>query len=304
MYQDRFGFLPERLDVLWEWGQVRTLEQFDKAKEWLTGRLHPDTYYYPPTQHTRRGWPPEEAEVVPNSERPALLHRVPATHELVLSDYDKDESLRTGIAGFIVHFLGFLLGHRVQFDDWWMDGRLPSRCQSDAPPHSAREVSVCLDVAVATWMRADDRAKRVLTNAIFMHNRAPSYEWSWERFIIEYQVFDALFRVAVRVHGVKDPRVHADRFAAFGDAFGLHQDAERIATIVQLRNDLFHETLWVGGTPTGDESEGGYYGAIWLQHINQRMGLAVLGFSGSYVRSEWASLLARFLDLDDIRLPA
>ena len=33
------------------------------------------------------------------------------------------------------------------------------------------------------------------------------------------------------------------------DRYGLFHDAERMRRIVELRNELFHEALWVGGTP-------------------------------------------------------
>jgi len=290
-----------RLDLLWSLGQVRTLDHFDELETWLQSRLHPDGYYYPPIQQTFVGWPLETAEPVPNTQRGALLHQVPPTHELVLREYpSKDQSVRESIAGFVIHCLGFITGRRCQFADWWIDGRLPGRPETDAEPLFQREVSVCLDAAVDTWKLAGDRERRVLTNALFMHNRSPSYEWSWERFIVEYQVFDAFYRISSQLYAVTAP-THGERFEALADRFGLFFDRPRIGRIVALRNELFHEALWVGTTPTSGGGEEGFYAPLWLRHINQRLGLAVLGFTGPYIESNWTTLIRGFLDLDQLK---
>jgi hypothetical protein len=139
-----------------------------------------------------------------------------------------------------------------------------------------------------------------MTNALFMHNRSPSYEWSWERFVVEYQVFDAFYRVASRIHGVT-AATHGERFEALAGKFGFFLDRPRIDRIVALRNELLHEALWVGTMPTFGGGEDGFYAPLWLRHINQRLGLAVLGFTGPYVTSNWASLMQQFLDLDQLK---
>jgi hypothetical protein len=205
-----------------------------------------------------------------------------------------------GLAAFLVHLLGFLTGHRAQFADWWMDGRIQVRSNSDAEPLYQREVGAFLQRAMDRWWSFSDRDRRVLVNALFMHNRAPMYEWPWERFLVEYQVFDAIFRIAQRVDGVPD-KGHAKRFENAVARYGLFDDPDLFRKMVDLRNDLVHETLWVGGMPTAGGGEDGFYSWIWLKNINQRFAMAVLGFAGPYIGSNWRSLLHHFLDLDQLR---
>jgi hypothetical protein len=298
MYTVRFGHIPLRLDLLWSRGQVRTIEPFEERRDWVVRRAHPDGHYYPPQQHTLRGWPPEVSERVPQSDRPALLHSVPATHELMLREFEPDdEALREGLAAFVIHFLGYLLGHRTQFADWWIDGRLPSKSQAEGSTLSQRQIAIALDVAATSWQGVAPGVQRVITNAFFMHNRSPAYEWPWERFMIEYQVFDALYSVARDAHGVR-ANGHADRFHALASRFGFFMDVERVSRIVELRNALFHQALWVDRLPTSGGGEDGFYAPVWLRGINQRLGLSVLGFTGPYIGSSWISLVRSFVDLD------
>jgi hypothetical protein len=300
MYGVDFGHIPSRLDLCFDGGQVRTLDPHDP--DWMASVAHPDGYVYPPIVRTVTESPSGSPEPVPNSERGSLLHRFPATHTLVLFDGERenDAALRDGVAGFCIHFLGFVCGHRTQFSDWWIDGRVPVSPVTDAPPIYPREVGTALELALGGWTRMAKAEQRVVTNAFFMHNRVPVYEWPWERFMVEYQVFDAMFRVANRTDGVTG-RGHSARLAAVADHYGLLRDDERFKKIATLRNQLFHETLWAGGMPTAGGGEDGYYSSIWLKGINQRLGMALLGFTGPYIASSWYSLIQGFLDLDQLK---
>lgn len=300
MYKVGFGHIPMRLDLCFSLGQVRSREPI--MKDWLATRAHPeDRYYYPPVVHHVDEGPGGESVPIPYSQRTAHLHRLPATHDLVLwDDSVSDQAIRSGIAGFTVHFLGFVTGYRTQFEDWWFDGRVSTKCETDAEPHVAREVGAALEHAVAAYHGLAERDRRVLTNALFMHNRAPMYEWPWERFVVQYQVFDALFRVAHRHTQVPD-NGHGKRLRSLAEHYGLYFDDERARVIVNLRNDLFHETLWAEESmPTAGGGSDGFYSQIWLRHINQRLAFAVLGFTGPYISSSWHSLLTHFLDLDQL----
>lgn len=297
MYSDQFSYIPTRLDFSWERGHVRTLDQFEAATDWVESRLHPDGHLYQ-IEHTMSGRPEANPVRVPNSERGALLFFVPATHELALKRVSEDiDAVRNGAGGFIIHFLGFLFGRRCQFAEWQFDVRLPSRDHSDAMLRRPRLAGLCVEPAFAVWEGATVRTRTVLTNALYMHNRAPSYEWSWERFIAEYQVFDALFSIAKHRHRVK-AKHHADRFRAIADAYGIWHDEAVIKRIVGLRNDLFHEVLWGGVLPGAAADTDAYYAPLWLHHINQRLGFAVLDLTGPYISTSWQSLQTYLLDLD------
>lgn len=290
MYVDQFGFIPTRLDLLWTHGQIRTLEHIEEAIEWFQKHKHQREHYlYPPIVHTRVGWPHESSEKVEGTDRQAHLYGLPSTHEVVLFHASKDRELsRNGPGAFVIHFLGFFVGRRCQFHDWWFDGRIPERAQNDYVTVPQSTVSVVLEQGFDTWLGWAARDQTVFINALYLHNRAPSYEWDWERFMVEYQVLDALYRIAHRTHGVH-AQGHAARIAAMCDFFGLYRDDPLTSDIVKLRNDLLHEALW-GGQQPGTAPEGTLHMPIWLHRLNQRIALAILGFANDYTSSNWHSL--------------
>jgi len=66
----------------------------------------------------------------------------------------------------------------------------------------------------------------------------------------------------------------------------LAADAGRIAEIVSLRNDLFHEVLWDRTSP-GTGSRAGFAHADNLWRINDRLLFAVAGYRGPYLSFPW-----------------
>jgi hypothetical protein len=291
MYIDKFGFIPEHLDLLWSEGQIRTIVEPHEALRWVEQYANTDGYLYPPLMYWRRQDPknPEgESEKIEGTERPALLHRLPATHELRLTRApDEPGALRLREAGFVVHFLGFLHGRRCQFWDWWVDGRLLTSHHNDYILFQPEVTSICLERALGRWATWPPADQNVLINALFLHNRAPMYEWDWERFQAEYQVLDALYAVANRRYGVKASG-HAKRIAALCDFFDLHRNVPLIEEMVRLRNDLTHEALWGKQMPTS-APQGTFQMPYWLHRLNQRLGLAVLGIDNDYVHTKWQS---------------
>lgn len=293
MYVDEFGFIPQRLDLLWDRGQIRTLECFEEAVRWFDAHSNRDGYLYPPLIQWRSVGSEGESERLESTERPALLQRIPATHELRLRHSFTDQRTgRLSDAGFIVRFLGFLLGHRCQFADWWVDGRILARKHNDYHIFLPDIVSVCLERALNAWSTWPRRDQTVFTNALFLHNRAPGYEWDWERFQGEYQVLDALCSMACRRHGITTKghvlRGHVPRIEALCNHFGLARNPDLVRQIVNLRNDLVHEALWGGQVPTS-APKGVFDLPFFIHHLNQRLGLAILGFTHDYMRTPWWS---------------
>jgi hypothetical protein len=76
----------------------------------------------------------------------------------------------------------------------------------------------------------------------------------------------------------------------------MHQDATRIGRFVQLRNDLFHESLWDRSQPTSAAREDAFRAAYDLQRLNQRLIPALLGYRNSYVGTDWSSLGTKHFD--------
>lgn len=278
---DRFGFLPYQDAIVFDGGRVSPVAEYDKVLAWVDEYTHEDGFLYPPLTRKVR----ESGEQVPRTERPALLHHVPASHELLLYANDMKDNLRRGPGAFVIQLLAYLFGVRLQFFDWWFDGRISIRRTHDiTPTHAAVEHFV--SHSYWTWKGWPGEAQKLFINVLFMHSRATSYEWDWERFIIEYMVLDGCYKLAKELHGVDDSP-HKKRIVVLCKKFGIPSDADTTSKIVALRNRLFHETLWDKSQPCTGVSELAFMQSYNLRRLNQRLIPALLGYMNSYVQTSW-----------------
>lgn len=126
-YNDKFGFLNIGRSFSFEGGVVTILENFEASRSWIDECTNRDGYLYPPQVETVEIYPKklEEIRGIPKTQRPALTHKLPASHEIELQEGYADGDVRNGDGGLIVHLLGYIFGTRLQFYDWWHDGRVP-----------------------------------------------------------------------------------------------------------------------------------------------------------------------------------
>ena len=140
----------------------------------------------------------------PKTKRPAHLYHINPSHNIIVESTQEIEELRSSSTGFLMHLLGYLYGVRLQFHDWFVDGRVPIKLQ-----HNISVNDECakdfLFTSYKTWNRWNNENKKLITNILYMHCRAISYEWDWERFAIEYMVFDGLYKLLCLIIG-KSPR--------------------------------------------------------------------------------------------------
>jgi hypothetical protein len=291
MYVDRFGWIPRPLDVQGSFGELRTVSDFDNAVTCMKKRFDYEGYAYAPCEDVATWRESHEASNISDRViRPASIYRLPATHELRLAAVSDDPAiLRNADSGFLIHFLGFLLGYRCQFWDWWVDLRISVRSQADYDIFSPNILSKCLDLGISSWRDLEKRERIIVINAMFLHNRGIGYQWDWERLHTEYQVLDAFYAVAKTRFKLPNSK-HAKRIEILCKQFGLYRPPDLIARIVDLRNKLIHETLWGGQMPCTAPDEETFYAPIWLHKFNQRLGLAILGFKNEYVSSRWNTL--------------
>ena len=135
-----------------------------------------------------------------------------------------------------------------------------------------------------TW-RPDKQ--KLFTNLLFMHSRAISYQWDWERFMVEYMVFDSCWNFYS--DGKNNPS-HSNRLKQILSDFGMKTYEDKIKKIVKLRNDLFHETLWDKGQPCSAGSNEAFTSYYDLMRINQRLFVALLEYSTNYIYTDWRCL--------------
>lgn len=143
-----------------------------------------------------------------------------------------------------------------------------------------------------TWKDWGEEHKKWFLNILIMHSRAPSYEWDWERFIIEYMVFDGAYKLASELHNTGRAKIpHKKRFEILLNQFGLVFDEDKISEIYNLRNDLFHQSIWDKGQPcTSRSGNNAIYHQLNLSKINSRLIPALLGYETMYISSPWWSL--------------
>lgn len=281
--RDRFGFLPFESNIEFEGGSISPVSNYDEIRASVKEHTYDDGFLYPHLTErvreldgkTETKWPP------------SLTYQISASHELRLSSDGTLEDLRKGPSGFIIHLLAYLFGVRLQFHDRWVDGRMPIRSTHNihVTKTGAEDfLSHCYQI----WRKWPERKQKLISNLLFMHSRAPSYEWDWERFMIEYMVVDGCWKLFEYV-GKKKPG-HGDQIKILCEKWGIPADVARIDRIVKLRNDLFHETLWDQSQPCTGVSNEAFLQAYNLRRLNQRLIPALLGYNNSYVRTSWSAL--------------
>lgn len=271
---DRFGFLNWGRAIEFEGGSISPVAEFKEAVTVVGSHTNQDGFLYPAT----------------------FLHHlpVPASHTLCLSDPRTIKGLRRGAGAFIIHLLGYLFGIRLQFWDLWFDGRVPIRLQTTHNiTFSEATVQDFLSHSYKTWRAWKEKQRRLLTNALYMHCRAPMYRWDWERFTIEYMVLDACWKLAELRGQVQPQTKHKDRIEELCQAFQIPFDAGLVQTIVKLRNELFHKALWDGSQPCTGVHSDTFLQPNNLRKLNQRLIPALLGYSTLYVQTYWWSMGTR-----------
>jgi len=295
-FHDQLGFLPKDVDLTFSFGELKPMPNHALVEEAWKLQAHPDGYVYPPYGSSYTIKDGEKAwQDIPNSGRAAHLHRIPWSHDLLMEGEGKDNAnFRRGISGFFIQFVGFLYGYRVQFFDWWVDGRVRIKSQA---PYSVLPTSLgpaCINQALDTWQSWDLKTQRIITNALFMFTRSEIFEFGWERFMVEYMVLDATYKSGVMSDLIKPVKFHKDRLNAIANSCGISippsnrwkKDWDEF--FVDLRNDLFHEIRWDGdqmiGSPGNEDSELAPY---FLHEFTRRALFSVLGIKGPYSATPW-----------------
>jgi len=290
----KFGFLPVEHKIEFDGGSIIPLPNFDEIRSFIDKHKHKDGFLYPPLIHQRPIFDlPKHTGImygdpIPNTERPALLHRPYPSHELLITDKPIDDDLRKNDGAFLMYLASYLFGVRLQFHDWWIDGRIPIKSKHNIYVDS-KTATELFSFSYQKWKKWPENIRIRFINILYMNSRTSLYEWDWERFISNYMVFDALHNVAVELSEVKAGGGHEKRLKKMCEHFGLAVEEGNITGIYKLRNDLFHEALWDKNRPCGI-SDRGFYQSENLRRLNQRLILAILGYKTNYIATSWARM--------------
>jgi hypothetical protein len=294
---DRFGFLHKRISFSFDGGSVATSEDFIAARKWVNSQTNRDGYLYPSISYTvKKDMRSGKWSRIPKTNRPARFFRMPPSHNITLTDPKDQSSNRYGLAGFVVQSLAFLYGTKLQFWDWFIEGRVPTKTQTINVALAPSDVHTFFQRAVPRWLGFDDTNKKRMINLLFVHSTAGAVEWDWQRFQLEYMVTDACYAIANQLF--KCRAKHEERLNALSDTFGVPRDATLFKLFIRLRNNLFHETLWDGGQIFTSPSTESFYAPLHLRRFNHRVITAMLCGQGRYTRTKWTSIgtYAYFLD--------
>ena len=295
--KDLIGFLPRKISIEFDGGRFRALDSFDEVAKHLRLRTNRDGYVYPPQtvsvvasqvadgrllQDNEKKW-----EEVPNSERPALLHRLPASHELSISNPPVGLIFRESDGAFLMHLASYLFGVRLQFHDWWFDGRVPvvSTHNIFVTPQGANNF---FSHSYNTWKNWEPDHRYLFTNILYMNSRSPSYEWDWEQFIIDYMVLDSCYHISSKLYKIKGNN-DIRQIKNMCDHFGLATDDSSIRIIVRLRHNLFHKALWDGSHPCTAIPADAWRQVNMLRNLNQRLIAAIIRFDTEYINIPWSN---------------
>lgn len=299
MPEYEFGLVPTRCNVTFRGGAILQVPAAHEHIDEFKDRAHPDGHVYPPIIETRSQKGLESWELVPNSRRGALVQALPVTHRLIIDEeHGSGQDLRLGVAGMLMHLVGALHGVRVQFDEWYVDGRVSTRRESDHYPPSEERIGDACTAALSAWRTWQEHPQRLVVNALYLHGRASSIEFLWERFVNQYLVADAAFKlVSLTQPRWHAPRRHADRLKALCELFGIPTDGSPLEDIVRVRNDLFHEAMWAGGMPGMTDSQDQWNAWLALHGLCLRLIYGAIGLRGRYLASSWWSRQTHFYDL-------
>lgn len=285
---DFFGYLNMDYSICFEDVKICPIEKFSEVKNWVKNYVNEDGFVYPPLEH-RIELDMEtlkEKRVIPNTERQSLLHKIPYSHSIIVKDPAYKNELRKWDYAFLVNILAFLHGTRLQFYNWQFDGRIPIKNIDNIyiHPNSTAEF---LQTVYKTWRGWKKINQERIINLLVMHNRIPTYEWEFERFLLNYIVFDGAIKIAEKVYHCKASS-HDERFYSVIEKFGIANNDEHIRKIYRLRNDLFHYAIWDGGHPCSPKDiYKGWIQENYLRKFNLRLLVALLDYKTDFVSMPW-----------------
>ncbi|MGB8318910.1 MAG: hypothetical protein WCE54_12340 [Ignavibacteriaceae bacterium] len=291
MIQNQFGFLDYKNSIVFENGIIEPIPKFDENFEWIKNYLNKDGFIYPPiAMNYRIDFSSNKREEIPNTEKPALLHKIPPSHNIMIDNPIYSVEYRKWDLNFIIQMLAFIKGVRLQFAEWWFDGRVAIKNTNNLSIN-ASTLNEFISHSYKKWKDLDEPYKKWFINILFMHNRTSVYEWDWEKFMMNYTVFDGSFKLFAAINKIKNRIKHEERFKVLFDFYEIPYHEEYINQIIFLRNDLFHQTIWDGGLPTASEDKyKGFYHEISLKNINLRIITAIIGYKTNFIKTPWWSV--------------
>ncbi len=246
-----FGFLFDKVEVHFSHGSIVPTAKFEVIAKSISKLIYKDGYLYPPLeQEIRINSDKGSKQTIFRSKRPAHLFRLPPSHELSIFPDKPETDVRKESAAFILYLLALLFQTRLQFSDWAFDGRISIHPESKRILASYPVIlGNQLSHAYKLWSRWKNVEQKRFLNILYLFSRTEIYEWDWEKFLFQYVILDACWKMGKDLFQFKAKK-HSDRAAELYGHFGVkHPILDQIKNLADLRNDLFHEASWHKGRP-------------------------------------------------------
>lgn len=228
--------------------------------------------------------------------------RLPASHLLEIHTDSNPSEAMAGEAGFLIHFIAWLAGTRLQFDGRWFDGNvriLPSYHK----PFLERDLDEIVGRAFEVFLSTSPHSKQsALINSLFMHGMASDEHFEWKKFLYHFMALDGLLFVS----GIKSRSKIGD-LIELSKKYGVFLTDDKwvdakgnkwlsckklLTRLLDIRNGLLHQATWVGSHP-GIAVESGkweVYAPNYLDNFVDRVVSAILLGKSDFTDSNWISL--------------
>jgi len=210
MNADRIGFLDVPMSFTFDGGSLTICPDFDAAKAGLTRMSIRMDFIYPPIVRNVRIYPSSGKKTwLPKTQTACVAAQNATFARSGAKGSERHSEVSFGIVRFCDPLFGFLFGTRLQYCDWWLEGRIPIKSTSNVYVDRKTAESF-VSKAIATWKNFDRRNKRVVSNVLYLYAKSGSLEWDWERFQMEYTVFDACHALLMRGRSVGFLHIEGD----------------------------------------------------------------------------------------------
>lgn len=288
-HQDAFGFLLDPWHISLPDIEIMPRPEHEDTKKSLLSCAYNDGsrhVLYWPSMTTYSSEDMENYKLVPGSRRPSHMYQPVISHRIAFTDGRLAAAMRPTLSRFLILFLSYLGGTRLQFWDHHIDTQLVFRPEGRSFVISAREVPSAVSAAMQTFGAFRPDQKEMMLAALYLHTRSHHETWDWLRFMQGYMALDALRRVYQS--GPKRDDIE-DMCIALGIPCDPKPDG-RIKTIVDIRNELFHRGVWAGEIPGYAVTNKEWTAILHLSELNDRVVAALLKVGKGLRTSTWGHL--------------
>lgn len=184
---------------------------------------------------------------------------------------------------------------RLQFSCWSIDSKVPVR-----KPSFLINESILVDVlhrSYTHWSKLQKEHQRILIHIIYMHGRGAGCEWSWLKFVVQYMVFDSIYKYLHRSGRISYVS-HSKRIFEVCNILENDVNHKLAYKAIELRNELVHEASIEGITP-GTVGDDIYLYASWLYRLNQRLICSIIGYQNKFSKSKACIMGSQYFDRID-----